>query len=325
MGTKMVVGPEHAPLVGFAMWKEGIVLVLFGLVFFEWLLSSYSKPCLPAGRFNIPKIRIDPIDLCIIGLFVIALFLSYSLLPTPYSLLFGFKYTLFPFLIFFTLRRAQWSGEFMERVQKILLSVGVIVALYGIFTFFLPMVFFTWLGYSDLHSLYLPGGPLAAFQQIGEMGLRRIQSTFSGPNQMGVWLLIPLGILFMRMRSGRRGIWEYGSMGVLGIALVMTFSRAAWVGVVIMFIVALRRTISRRIVFAISACVVVLLFLFPNILLRSASTLDHIRRPMDAVRVMVEHPRGLGLGSAGPASNRVSDPCVYLPVGTDASWAKDRP
>jgi len=46
---------------------------------------------------------------------------------------------------------------------------------------------------------------------------------------------------------------------------------------------------------------------------------------VEAAKVMVANPFGLGLGSAGPASNRVSDACVYLPEDGDASWAADRP
>ena len=40
--------------------------------------------------------------------------------------------------------------------------------------------------------------------------------------------------------------------------------------------------------------------------------------------MMFAPPFGLGVGSAGPASNRVSDACVHLPADSDASWAKDR-
>lgn len=330
VGTKMIVGPGHAPLTALSMWKEGMVLVLCALVVLEWIFGENQKSEI-RNNFQVPNIAIDWLDTCIIGLFIIALFLFYppsSILHPP---LLGFKYTLFPLLTFTILRRVPWSEEFLERTQQILLGMGVIVALYGIFTFFLPMRFFVWLGYSDLHSLYLPGEPLAAFQQIGESGLRRIQSTFSGPNQMGVWLLIPLGILFMRMSNGKRGLLEYWVIGILGTALVMTFSRAAWVGALVMMYLAMYRTsyierwVVQRMAPAVFVCALFLLFLFPNILLRSASTLDHIRRPMEAVRVMMEYPLGLGLGSAGPATNRLSDPCVYLVAGAEASWVKDHP
>jgi len=63
----------------------------------------------------------------------------------------------------------------------------------------------------------------------------------------------------------------------------------------------------------------------PELMLRAASTRDHLIRPIEAVKTIAANPYGLGLGTAGPASNRVSDACVHLPEGADASWAADRP
>lgn len=40
--------------------------------------------------------------------------------------------------------------------------------------------------------------------------------------------------------------------------------------------------------------------------------------------MIAAHPLGFGLGSAGPAANHTSDPCVFLEEGADVSWAKDR-
>ena len=39
---------------------------------------------------------------------------------------------------------------------------------------------------------------------------------------------------------------------------------------------------------------------------------------------MRAHPLGMGLGSAGPASNAFSDTCVFLPLGADFRWANGR-
>jgi hypothetical protein len=46
---------------------------------------------------------------------------------------------------------------------------------------------------------------------------------------------------------------------------------------------------------------------------------------MLAMENIVRHPLGLGLGSAGPASNRTSDACVFLSADGDASWAEGHP
>lgn len=69
---------------------------------------------------------------------------------------------------------------------------------------------------------------------------------------------------------------------------------------------------------------VVITFVSPNLILRSISNRHHIERVQEGFVTMIEHPLGLGLGSAGPASNRVSDPCLTFDAGSDISWAKDR-
>ncbi len=226
-----------------------------------------------------------------------------------------------------------------------LLGAGVIIALYGIITFgyrfygnyvsILPDRFFTYLGYSDLHSLYVPGGPLAAFQQIGGSSIRRIQSTMSGPNQLGLWLLIPwsVGVASIVRRRVFSFWFVVCSVIVIAIAMLLTFSRSAWIGAFVITVIACGSVLPKRVFWtaagAASALVAIVAIaislLMPQVFLRIASSRDHYLRPVEAIRTIIAHPLGLGLGSAGPASNRVSDACVMLDAGSDASWAKDRP
>jgi hypothetical protein len=173
------------------------------------------------------KFKVDALDWCMLIAFVYA---GVQLVWHPLNLqvLLGFKYDLLPLLAFFFLRRVDWSDRFRESAKKILLVMGAIVAVYGLITLLVPMSFFTWLGYSDLHSLYVPHGSLAAFQQIGGTAIRRIQSTMSGPNQLGLWLLIPVSIVMeavMKRKKVISGQWVVGSVMIA--ALLMTFSRAA--------------------------------------------------------------------------------------------------
>jgi len=69
----------------------------------------------------------------------------------------------------------------------------------------------------------------------------------------------------------------------------------------------------------------VLASVYPSVILRFSSSRGHLEKPLEAVQLMAEHPFGLGLGAAGPASNRLSEPCVFLGSDGDPSWAEDRP
>lgn len=306
VGTKLIAGVGHAPLAELALWKEAVLGIILLLAALEWLRS--------------PKIQLDRIDV------VTGMLLLLSIAVTVFThgnwklYAVGFKYDFVPLIAFVVLRRVRWSDSFMRRAGVALLSAASIVATYGIISIYLPQSFFTALGYSDLHSLYQPDAPLSAFQQIGGSALRRIQSTMSGPNQLGLWLLIPLCIALTRKKA----------IGVFVIAaLFLTLSRSAVLAAGTIVIVLLWQRLPRQKFWFATGFLLVLSFVIsvsayfiaPNIAVRAASTRDHLIRPLQAIETIVQHPFGLGLGAAGPASNRISDTCVYLAQGDDPSWA----
>lgn len=346
VGTRLLVGPGHAPLTYLALWKEGVLGIVMVLV----LIEMWGKV---AGRKQKAEVRsVDSLDIFIVLLITLGVIVSasHSSLLTS-AFLYGFKYDFLPLVAFLFLRRVPWSERFRRLAFITLIAVGGVVGLYGLVTIFLPDAYFRFLGYSDLHSLYLPEGPIAAFQQLGGMALRRVQSTMSGPNQLGLWLLIPLSLVFVHL--GRRVTegaeswllrWSLFSRSrydvlcsvfllVMLIACALTFSRAAWIGaactVLAVFTHRALPQASRRVVVRVltgfGVLIVLLALLRPEILLRTASSRDHLVRPLAAVQTIFGHPLGLGLGTAGPASNHVSDACVFLPEGGDASWAAAHP
>ena len=199
VGTKIIAGPGQAPLATLAIWKEVLIAVLFVIGILE-LYFAEKKTIQQILRgdahwaWGIGREQ---------GAILLLLFLSFALLPGGTDLItyvYGFKYVFVPLIFFLLLRSLQWEENFLERkIFPSLLVVGCIVSLYGILGFFLSTSFFSSLGYSDAHSLYTPGGPLSAFQQISGTAIRRIQSTFSGPNQLGLWLLIPWSVGLTRL------------------------------------------------------------------------------------------------------------------------------
>ncbi len=323
VGTKLLLGLGHPPMPMLAVWKEALLAMILLIAALEFLRK--------------PSFNIDRIDGLIVALFAIALALPKT------NFLFGFKYDFIPLIAFLMLRRVSWSDQFKTRAEGALLFVGGIVAAYGILTFFLPTSFFTALGYSEAHSLYLPNGPLAAFQQISETGIRRIQSTMSGPNQLGIWLLIPLSVCAVRIAneklqvnpsasSGekyRAATFHYSLFTILCIALALTFSRSAWIAAFVIGCVIAWKALPKKI-FASGVGVIFILaiiasLLLPSVFIRRISLTGHMDRPLQAIRMIMEHPLGLGLGAAGPAANRTHGPCVFLEEGSDFSWAQGSP
>lgn len=324
--TKLIAGPGRAPLSALALWKEGLLGVILVVACAE-VVTQWKREW--GGR----RWGLDSIDTLIIALVALGLIVSLPTSPRPTpSFLLGIKYDLVPPVLFFILRRVDWSEAFKTKAMATLLLVGAVVSLYGILTFFLPIGFFTWLGYSDMHSLFLPDGPLAPFQLIGGSGLHRIQSTMSGPNQLGIWLLLPLSVAWLAVYCKRSAL-NIAFFVLPLVAILLTFSRAAWIGAAVVigtgFLLQQSRWVRRRAFFvgmpAALLAVVLLASVFPSIILRSASTRGHIEKPLAGIRAMIDDPLGRGLGSAGPATNRTSDACVELEKGSDASWAQAHP
>ena len=344
--TKIFHGQNMAPLRMFAIWKEVLLLVILGIALWEIFQKIQEE-----GNWRAVA-QADRIDTIIIAFVLLLLVVTAAQYNGPSATLYGIKYDLVPLVLFCIARRVSWSTGFSAKAIRVLLGIGIVLALYGLCTLFLPMSFFTALGYSDLHSLYVPNNALPAFQQIGASGIRRIQSTMSGPNQFGLWLLLPFSIsllglirciqsddnFFFRVlniaQTTKAAFWTYASIVLLlSSTIILTFSRTAWLSAFLIVILAVfmrySSAIAQKYIVRLLAPFIfgfaILAILAPNIVFRAHSTKDHILKPMLGIQHMVLHPFGSGLGSAGPAHNRISDACVFLPEKADASWAADRP
>ncbi len=320
--TRILVGSNHAPLTILALWKEAILGLLLIIIFIEIIQSKQ-------------KWRMDVIDLCILGLCLIASLLFAMHLPaTLHQLALGFKYDLLPLVLLLLARRVPWNDVWMRKMLVMLVIVGCIIAVYGLLTLVLPESFFRLLGYSDMHSLYIPDHPLASFQYIQSTGIRRMQSTMSGPNQLGLWLLLPLSIVVAYFFSHRahRGFLA-GALAIICTAIFFTYSRTAWVAAALIIIVGVARSVSSRrlvpFIVGIAASIglfsVLAIIFVPAVSIRMGSSRDHFLLPLHALETMIAHPQGIGIGTVGPASNATSEACVLLRPQDDPLWAKDQP
>lgn len=345
VSTHALKGQNHAPLAVLAIWKEALLAVLALLAIIEILRTK--EPELQKSIWSLDLLDWSIVLAIALGTAVslpagAGSSLSLHLSAADTRFLLGFKYDFLPLVAFFFLRRVQWSRNFMVIAARTLVMVGVIAAVYGIVTLFLPLTFFTSIGYSDLHSLYLPRSAIASFQFLEGTEIRRIQSFMSGPNQFGLWLLLPfaanLQLLLKSMRERRHAesVMYFLSGAVVTAALFLSYSRSAWIGAAaILFVVGfllvrniLRRAFHRGLVLVAAAVLVGFIVTLgvhysPQMLVRAQSWKGHIEKPLAAIQTMRAHPFGLGLGTAGPASNRLSDTCVFFELGADYSWAKN--
>lgn len=348
VGTRLLRGPNLPPWSVLALWKEallGVVLLLAvcelgALVLRRILRSADSKESGFVRAYNL--FVIDGLDAAIFCLLLLSELVHPWSQPDALQMyITGFRYDFIALVSFVILRRVPWSAWFLHQLRLVLLISVSVVAGYGLLTMILPTSFFTWLGYSAAHSLYDPAGPIAAFQQIAESSVHRIQSVMSGPNQLGLWLLLPLAMLITGLarmdgeqsknRSKHWGMWIL-TLVVLA-CLFGTFSRTAWIAMSAMVLVTVFGRVSkqwRKNILMIGVpvfCVLIIgaALLAPKVVFRLSSTRGHFEKPIEGLLLMQKHPWGLGIGSAGAASNRLKEPCIFLRPQDDPGWAQATP
>lgn len=113
----------------------------------------------------------------------------------------------------------------VRKIFKIAIFVSAIVALLGIIQFVLPKDVMTHFGYS------LDRGVKPAFFIDEKNDLPRIMSTIRDPNSLGAYLILPTAALGLAWAKFGRQRMLVGGLLLLHVwALVLTFSRSAWLG-----------------------------------------------------------------------------------------------
>lgn len=165
-------------------------------------------------------------------------------------------------------------------LENIALAAGAIVVLFGALQVtVLPENFLVQFGYNAQYGNIHPEGEISYCHKIENSITNeefcRAQSTLSGPNQFGAYLLLFLPLLFFRLRKTEEYSVERFFMGIItfcsAFALLMTWSRSAWIGALAM-LGAVFVFQARRPGVAFSA---LLLFLFGTISLFAPAFLLH--------------------------------------------------
>lgn len=120
-----------------------------------------------------------------------------------------------------------WPKKFEpSKVIRVVITVSTIVCLLGVIQYFLPKDILSQVGYSPAR------GVKPAFFIDDKPDLPRIMSTLRDPNSLGAYLVLPITLLAYELfnaKNRKRMMW-LGLFGLHGLALLLTFSRSAWVG-----------------------------------------------------------------------------------------------
>ena len=196
------------------------------------------------------------------------------------------------------------------------------------------------------HFGYKTGVTIAPIQTINQdTSTIRAQSLLRGPNPLGAYLVAGIGlIVFAGLRLSKKAVLLAGTLA----ALLITFSRSAWLGLLGVVVAATallwrRRYLKLTIILAATLLIIGMAGLYAlrnNGGLQNAvlhvnerhstasvtSNTGHLSGASGAMHDMLRQLFGKGPGTAGPASiyNRVSpardSESYYLTIGQEIGW-----
>ena len=204
---------------------------------------------------------------------------------------------------------------------RLVLIVSIIVCALGILQWFLPSDILTHFGYSKAL------GVKPNFFINEDPTLPRVFATFRDPNSLGAYLLVPILLLVGLIQKSKKKLALFGLLALHLIVLYLTFSRAAWGGLIIglgasLFVQHKDKTflLIKRF-WPVFAAAIVLIAIsafsfrhtpaFRNIVLKAndknaPTELDsdeyHLRFMVEGMKGVVSQPIGHGPGTAGVVS-----------------------
>ncbi len=271
-------------------------------------------------RFNTLYKRLIWLILGYIALSVVLDIFSYhSHTVTKKAIAYGLTVNL-RYLVFFLVT---WSvalrlGRLKKNWHWLVIYPAIAVLVFGLLQIFVfPRDFLKHFGYGP--------NTIPVIQTINNNSKYiRFGSTLRGANPLGAYLILPISMLAVLLSRPKRSLKQALMMLGAIVVLFYSFSRSAWIGVVLSVVTViltskLPKKVKKSIELAGVGLVVIAAVLavslhsntkFQNFVLhtqthskvKTTSDSGHIAALKDGIKDAVKHPLGEGPGSAGPAS-----------------------
>lgn len=219
----LVVTASHFLGLGvlFQSWKELLIVALVGV----WVLYCVSQRKL--------LFKLDLANWLVLGIMGLSLLVTLFIRPTPVAILFGIKTNLVALGLFLIAQIPLSKSRPLKKylLWVVLVPAGVVSVLALLQSFAIPPSFIEQLGYSAT--------TIDPTQHVdAALSFYRAFSTLGGPNQLGAYLIVPMVFATIYALKTKK-YWLFGGTGLILVALVVTYSRSAWLGAVAALLVAL--------------------------------------------------------------------------------------
>lgn len=265
-----------------------------------------------------------------------------SLKALGYAWIVDLRYLLFFVIVYLLAQKSNWLAT---NWRKLIFIPALVVAVFAILQFLvLPLGFLSHFGYTS--RTIFPYGTINHNKNY-----IRAMSFTRGANPLGAYMLVVASLagLILAKTRARKARYFYLASGLLALAaLFVSFSRSAWAGAVVSFVLviylALASAKARKLAL-VCAAVLVLIFAgiiagfhnnshFQNYFLHTqknstskiSSNQGHVSALKDGWHDFSTEPLGKGPGTSGPASVYSHDAGArntenyYLQIGEEDGW-----
>lgn len=293
----------------------GVLTLFFAMPIFPTMLlgavTAYTVFCTCLKLLRGKRIlKIEPIDITVMA-FAVLLFFGGTVSLSEQSLKPALLMICFIFGHFLTVG-LMTTRAWLVRCSTACVLSATLVSLYGIF------MYFTGGGYSS--SAWVDS---EMFSSIG----RRAVGTLENPNMFGEYLIliIPIAVgMLIGRGEGLRRIPAFFCIGIMGVCLILTWSRGAWLGLIfaaLLFLFMWHRR-SVWVVLAGIACIPILPMILPASIVSRFTSIGNMTDSSTSYRVyiwratinMIEDNLTTGIGIGEGAWDRLYPLYSYLGV-----------
>lgn len=320
-------GVPPSLLLALGLWKEALITALIAYV----LLVAFSRGIPTAFRLR----RSDLFLVAFAMLGVLLVLFS----ATPVAAAYALRNYLEPLTVYILARTLPIKTERIGQLLALLVALAMLNSLFGI-------VQATVLGLPFYYSwgFLTPEGQLPTAFRIGASGQARGAGTLTGPNELGIYLVMMIAVVAFFFDQPSRRVRRFVRLALVTLlfGLIFTFSRSALLGLAAGVGVPLgwrrlRRGMSVSLVLLLGVGTLLALVivwraglvdhLARTVTLEDSSALGHLDSWAASLAIMLRAPFGVGLGLVGARAGRFGSieqryhtESTYFQVGMEFGW-----
>ena len=220
-------------------------------------------------NFELKFFKTNPWIISFVIVVIISAITSFSTVESYKIGLLISAFVLFYFIFINTVN----SKEQLLFYLKVFVLSGTLSALYGLYQYF----------FGDIYSQEWLDEDM--FEEIK----MRVYSTFSNPNVFGEYLLLVIpfsAVLCLNSKTWIKRLFWLGNFGVLMLALVLTFSRGCWLGIIFsLFILAI--LVDKRLIWFAMLALIIAPFVLPTTIIERFLSIGNMSDTSTSYRVYI--------------------------------------